>query len=101
EMGADLQKGVWLPLQPTEEMLKERGYHFFNLVGELSSGTTIAQLQQELNAIAARNPREKDDSEINFRATSYQKLLTGATRPVLYALLGALTLVLLIACANV
>jgi len=101
ELGTDAQKGIWVPLQPTPEMLKERGYNFFNLVGRVRSGATIVQLQQELSAIAARIPREKDQSEIKFRATSYQELLTGPVRPVLYALLGALALVLLIACANV
>ncbi len=101
ELGPDLQKGVWLPLQPTAEMLKDRGYNFFNLVGELRSGATIAQAQQELDAIAAHIPREKDDSAIKFRTTSYQELLTGPVRPVLYALFAALALVLLIACANV
>ena len=82
-------------------MSKGRGYHFFNLVAELRSGVTIAQLQQELNAIASRIPWDKSGDEVKFRATSYQELLTGPVRPVLYALLGALTLVLLIACANV
>lgn len=101
EIGADLQKGVWVPLQPTPEMLKMRGYNFFNLVAELRSGVTVGQLQQELNAIAADIPRDKDASKISFRADFYQELLTGPVRPVLYALLGALALVLLIACANV
>ena len=101
EMGSEIQKALWVPLQPTPEMLKDRGYHFFNLVAKLRPGATIHQLQQELNAIAARIPREKDDSEIKFSAASYQELLTGPVRPVLYALLGALGLVLLIACANV
>jgi len=101
EMGADLQKGVWLPLQPTAEMLKERGYDLFDMVGELRPGATVPQLQQELNAIAASIPREKDKGESKFRAAPYQELLTGPVRPVLYALLGALGLVLLIACANV
>ena len=101
EIGADLQKGVWVPLQPTAEMSNERGYDLFNVVGKLRPSVTVSQLQQELNAIAARIPRDKDGSEIKFRASLYQELLTGPVRPVLYALLGALTLVLLIACANV
>jgi predicted permease len=101
EIGADLQKGVWLPLQPTTEMLKDRGYNLFNLVGELRPGATIFQLQQELDGIGARIPADKVKSETKFRASSYHELLTGPVRPVLYALLGALGLVLLIACANV
>jgi putative ABC transport system permease protein len=35
-MGPDLQKGVWLPVQPTATMLKDRGYHFFNVAGVMS-----------------------------------------------------------------
>jgi len=101
EVGPDIRKGVWVALQPTEEMLKERGYHFFNLVGELRPGISLAQAQQELNAIAAHIPLEKSDSPVSFRATSYQEVLTGPVRPVLYALFAALALVLLIACANV
>ena len=100
-MGPDLQKGVWLPVQPTGEMLKDRGYHFFNVVADLRPGVSIAQAQQELDAIAAHIPRKDSDDVIRFHATPYQEVLTGPVRPVLYGLFGALALVLLIACANV
>ena len=100
-MGPDLNKGVWLPVQPTAEMLNDRGFAFFNVVGIMRPGVTVAQMQQEANAIGARVPREHNDSPATFRVDSYQDLLTGPVRPVLYALLGALALVLLIACANV
>ncbi len=100
-MGPDLQKGVWLPVQPTGEMLKDRGYHFFNVVADLRPGVSIRQAQQELDAIAAHLPRKDSDDAFRFRAAPYQELLTGPVRPVLYGLFGALALVLLIACANV
>ena len=101
QVGADLQKGVWIPLQPTAEMLKDRGYNFFNVVGELRSKTAVGQAQHELDAIAAHIPRDGSHPEIKFSASSYQELLTGPVRQVLYALFGALALVLLVACANV
>jgi len=101
EMGADVQKGIWLPLQPTPEMLKDRGYDFFNVIAMLRPGATLRQAQQELDAIAARIPRTKDGGPINFHTAFYQELLTGPVRPVLLALFAALGLVLLIACANV
>jgi predicted permease len=100
-MGADLKKGIWLPIQPTQEMLTQRGYHFFNMAGILRPGVTVAQMQQEVNAIAARIPHEHSDTPVTFRVDPYQEVLTGPVRPVLFALLGALGLVLLIACANV
>jgi predicted permease len=101
QFGQDLQKGVWMPLQPTAEMLKDRGYHFFQAVGVLRPGITIAQAQTELDAISAHIPKEDDHDKSDFSAYSYQEVLTGPVRPVLYALFGALALVLLIACANV
>jgi predicted permease len=100
-LGAELGKGLWLPLEPTGEMLKDRGYNFFLIVGRLRDGATLRQLQQELKAIARRIPRSKDESIPSFQAWSYQELLTGSVRPVLFGLFAALGLVLLIACANV
>jgi putative ABC transport system permease protein len=98
-MGPDMKKGVWLPIQPTPEMLKDRGYHFFNVAGLIRQGYTVAQLQQEVSAIAKRIPSEHEP--VTFRVDPYRDVLTGPVKPVLYALLGALALVLLIACANV
>ena len=101
QFGPDLQKGVWLPLQPTPEMLKERGYHFFQIVGILREGVTLPQASKELDAIAAHIPKGKYGEKIEFSAWPYQEVLTGPAKPVLYALFAALGLVLLIACANV
>jgi putative ABC transport system permease protein len=100
-IGPDIHKGVWLPLQPSAEMLKDRGYNFFNIIGAMRPGVTLAQVQRELDAIAAHIPRDKDQGPLAFHAGLYQEILTGNVRPVLFGLFGALGLVLLIACANV
>ena len=101
--GPDIAKGVWLPLQPTPEMLKERGYDFFNIIAEMRPGVSISQARQEVNIIAQRIRQADPDGAgaLAFRTSGYQELLTGDVRPVFLALLGALLLVLLIACANV
>ncbi|MGA3046220.1 MAG: ABC transporter permease [Terracidiphilus sp.] len=101
QMGPEMHKGMWLPMQPTGEMLKDRGYDFFNAVGELRPAVTSLQAQRELDSIAAHIPRDKNESALSFRTEPYQEVLTGPVRPVLYGLFGALALVLLIACANV
>ncbi len=100
-MGVYMRKGIWLPLQPSPEMLRDRGYDFFQMIGELRTGATTMQLQREVEAIAAHIPRDKGHSNLAFQTGLYQEGLTGPVRPVLYGLLGALGLVLLIACANV
>ena len=101
--GSDLEKGLWLPLQPTPEMEAERGHRFFAIIGRLKPNATLAQNRGDLNAIAQRireqNP--KTASDLSFRVIPYQEMLTGPAAPVLVALTVAVTIVLLIACANV
>jgi putative ABC transport system permease protein len=97
----ELSKAVWLPLQPTPEMSRDRGYNFFNVIAELLPGVSKTQAQRELDSIVAHIPTTKNGNTTAFLATSYQDVLTGPVRPVLYALFAALALVLLIACANV
>jgi predicted permease len=101
QVGPEIRKGVWLPLQPSAEMLKDRGFHFLYVVGKLRAGVSSLQGQHELDAIAAHIPRGDSGDAIAFSASSYQEVLTGPVRPVLYVLFGALALVLLIACTNV
>jgi predicted permease len=101
--GSDVAKGVWVPMQPTPEMEKERGYNLFTMVGELKPGVTVAQEQAELGLIAKQiqtvNPEKAKD--LKLFAQPYQTLLTGSLNSVFLALVVALGLVLLIACANV
>jgi len=101
QLGPDLKGGVWLPLQPTPEMLKDRGYNFFQIVGMVRAGLTLAQAQKELDAIGAHIPKNEKEDKFEFSVFPYQEVLTGPVKPVLYALFAALGLVLLIACANV
>lgn len=102
-MGQDLRKGLWMPIQPTTAMQKERGSHFFYIVGSLKPDVTLAQEQSELEAIAQhiREIDPKDGKDIAFRITDYHESLTGRVRDVFIGLVIALSLVLLIACVNV
>ncbi|HET8889063.1 MAG TPA: ABC transporter permease [Candidatus Angelobacter sp.] len=102
-MGQDLYKGLWLPIQATTEMQKDRGSHFFYIIAGLKPGVTLAQGQAELAAIAQHihqiDPEKGKD--IEFRIVNYQQMMAGSVRQVFLALVVALGLVLLIACGNV
>jgi putative ABC transport system permease protein len=101
--GKEMEKGLWLPMQPTSEMLQERGADFFQILGSRAPGASLPQVQDELGLIA-RRIRDNDsraDRKLGFRAQSYHESVTGPVREVFLALLAAVGLVLLVVCANV
>jgi putative ABC transport system permease protein len=102
-MGQELHKGLWLPIQPTTEMQKDRGSHFFYIVARLKPGVVMAQAKAELAAIAQyiHQTDPEKGKDIAFRVAGYQEMLTGSMHDVLLALVIALALVLLIASGNV
>ena len=102
-VGHDIEKGLWLPLQPTAEMVKDRGYDFFTIVGKLRAGATLRETQAQLDLIAGRVRKMGPNSgaDVAFRVAPYAQMLTGQVRAVFWSLSAALGLVLLIACANV
>lgn len=80
-----------------------RGGHFIRGVGRLSEGTTREQAGAELDAIAARLEREYPESNTDEGVVllPLAEAVVGETRTPLWILLGAVGLLLLIACANV
>ena len=84
--------------------LKNRGAHFLSVLGRLRPDRSIDQADQELKTIAANlakqypNTNTKHDSA---RVTKEIDALLGDTRIALLVVLGAVALVLLIACGNI
>jgi putative ABC transport system permease protein len=101
--GKEIGKGVWLPMQPTPEMLRERGADFFGILAKRAPGITLRQVQAEVSVIAKRirdnDPRA--DRKLGFRAQSYHEVVTGPVREVFLGLVAAVGLVLLVVCANI
>ena len=96
---------IWKPVAFTEDELKSRGSRNYGVIGRLRSGVSAKQAQAELSTITANwIPRFKENYavETGFGARVYglQEQVVGGMRPALLILIGAVALVLLIACAN-
>ena len=92
---------VWLAMQPTAEAYPRQTHPFLTL-GRLAPGADLETAQQELAAIAAEleaSYPENDARGVNLEA--YADVVFGPVRSALMVLLGAVALVLLVACANV
>jgi len=77
---------------------------FLDMIGRLKPGVTLPQAQQQLDNIAADLRRRfpiKDAAGLRIRAEWMRDDLVADVRPAIIALMGAVSFVLLIACANV
>jgi putative ABC transport system permease protein len=96
---------IWVPLAFTEQELQSRGSRSYAIIGRLRVGVSLAQAQAELDAIIPSWIKQHQDNypdAAGFGATIYSlhEQVVGEMRPALLVLLGAVALVLLIACAN-
>jgi predicted permease len=96
------QAQFWMPMAFSPEVASRRSSHVLGVVGRLKPGVTVEQAQAEMNTIGARLEREypinKGEGVI---VSPFMNELVGNVRPALFTLLGAVGLVLLIACANI
>jgi putative ABC transport system permease protein len=97
---------LWVPLALTEREKQIRASDFqYGVIGRLKPGITIVQAQANIEAIAAQFQQEHPDiySAVPLKATvvSLQQDVVQKVQLFLLILLGAVCLVLLIACANI
>lgn len=93
---------VWTSLRWTAEERAVRDNHNYRAVAKLKPGVPVAQAQAELSAIAARLERQYPAENTGWGALvlPLHEDLVGDAKTALLLLLGAVGLVLLIACAN-
>ena len=93
---------MWAPWQ-IDETMKRRGGRFASAVARLKPGVTPEQAQAEMNVIGGQLERQYNDFNANWgvNVVPLRKQFTGDIRLALLVLLGAVGMVLLIACANV
>jgi predicted permease len=93
---------ILLPLPFGADAVNRRGDENYNIVGRLKPGVTMREAQEDVAAIAGRI-RNKDHRDRTFTISVVPLLdqVVGNVRRSVLIMLGAVTLVLLIACANV
>jgi putative ABC transport system permease protein len=92
---------VWIPLRADPKALPRETHPIF-MLGRLAPGQTAASAQRDFGGIAAT--LESTYASNRGRGINVEPLadvVLGRVRPTLYVLLGAVALVLLIACVNV
>ena len=84
-------------------LLRRPGVRALGGIARLKPGISVAQAQAEMNTIGARLAKEfpAQDSGFTIRIQPYRQAVVGNVKSALLILLGAVGLVLLIACANI
>jgi putative ABC transport system permease protein len=97
-----LPADMFVPWPIAELRAKSRLEHDFGVIARLKPGVTIAQAQAELSAIARRiNEKTPRLAGWDVTVLGMQQALYENFRPALLLLLGAVGLLLLLACVNV
>jgi putative ABC transport system permease protein len=99
---------LWLPYDAARPDLQRNDYYILEVIGRLRTGISLREARRELDRLsiqlAAEKPEIHTDGEGNPRRipiVSLQSALTGDVQTPLILVLGAVGLLLAIACANV
>jgi putative ABC transport system permease protein len=94
---------IWTPLDMSVQNLGPRGSHSYQAFGRLKAGVAGSQAQSDLAVIAKRLEEQYPDSneKVGAAVVSMAARFTNSAREPLLILFGAVSLVLLVACANV
>lgn len=98
---SDPEADIWLPFQ--FEPVSNDMNSYFQVAGLLRPGVTMAQARAELKVAAAQYHRDypQTNPRQEFSIQPLRDSIVGEARKSLLVMLGAVSLVLLIACANV
>jgi putative ABC transport system permease protein len=93
---------LWVPLAWTDKERAVRENHNYNAIARLAPGVTVDQAKAELQVISKRLEQLYPAENAGWGGTviPLHELIVGDVRTSLLMLLGAVGLVLLIACAN-
>ena len=91
---------LWVPLS-LQERATARSGNSLRIFGRMKDGITLDQARAEIATITGRLEQQFPGTNRNVRVVSLKEKVVGDVRPALLVMLGAVAIVLLIACANV
>jgi predicted permease len=99
----DRDVDVWFPNFTNYEQGRRRTNRFYTGVGRLRPGVTLEQARADLNVVQARLAAQfpDPDAEIGVSLRPLKDVVVGEARGSLWLVFGAVSLLLLIACANI
>jgi predicted permease len=101
ELPASYRVDAWLPPAP-DPSRNERGSNNYYTFARLKPDITLAQAQAEMDAVNhGLAEKYSADRGLGVQVVGWRRQVGSDVRPALLMLLGAISLVLLIACANV
>jgi macrolide transport system ATP-binding/permease protein len=94
---------IWLTTHAEHDALLRRNMHWLNVVGRIKPGVSETTAAAAMNVVAERLETSYPQSNHDLRTAIVPigEVIVGQIRPILLVLLGAVTLLLLIACVNV
>jgi predicted permease len=93
---------LFLPLPLGADAVNRRGDENYNIMARLKPGVTMVQAHADVAAIAARiRDKDKRDRTFTIDVVPLVESVVGNVRRAVLVVMGSVTLVLLIACANV
>jgi predicted permease len=94
---------LWVPLPRSPERVTDRNTNMLNVVGRLKENVTIQQAQIEMNTIAKRMEQEYPATNTGdgIKLLALHKQVVRDSRLTLLILFSTVSVILLIACANV
>lgn len=100
------RKDVWIPIAQDPlfgPLLAHPELRGLGVIAPLKPGVSVKRAQAEMTALGARLANEfaAQDSGLTIRIQPYRQVVVGNVKAELLILLGAVGLVLLIACANI
>src|SRR3984957_3058575 len=97
---------LWIPVVDDPLFggwIEQRGGHWLRITGRVKPGVNLVQAQSQFDAISQRLAKQfpEDNDGWTIRMIPLRDFLVGEVKTPLLVLLGAVGLVLLIACANI